>query len=276
VRQGDGGFDSASIMRYHTLGVLTLPRKARQRSESGIYHLMIRGINRQHIFKDVEDMRYFLQVLHKLKNECEFALYGYCFMGNHVHLLLHENSVSISQIMRKLGSSYVYWYNRKYERVGYLFQDRFKSESVEDDSYFLTVLRYIHQNPFKAGLTASIKQYKWSSYPDYLSTKGATDIDFALNIFSQSRKKAIDQFIDFHNEKNDDCCLDMETIQRLPDKEAIEIITGLCGVEKPSDLQKVSASDRDAYLKQLKEKHNLSIRQIERLTGIDRNVVFRA
>ena len=263
-------------MRYYSSGVITMPRKARQRSESSIYHIMIRGINRQHIFKDVEDIQLFLQVLHKLKKECGFALYGYCFMGNHVHLLLRENSVSISQIMRKLGSSYVYWYNRKYERAGYLFQDRFKSEPVEDDSYFLTVLRYIHQNPLKAGLTKSIKQYKRSSYTDYLTAKGITDIDFALNIFSPDRKKAIDQFIDFHNKKNDDCCLDMETLQRLPDKEAIKVITELCGVEKPSGLKKVSKSNRDAYLKQLKEKHNLSIRQIERLTGIDRNVVLRA
>jgi len=73
-------------------------------------------------------------------------------MGNHVHLLIKEGKEVLSNTMKRIGASYVHWYNWQYNRKGHLFQDRYKSEAVEDDAYFLTVLRYIHQNPLKAGL----------------------------------------------------------------------------------------------------------------------------
>ncbi|WP_198543854.1 transposase [Petroclostridium xylanilyticum] len=100
-------------------------------------------------------------------------------MNNHIHLLLKEGKEAISQAMKRIGASYVYWYNMKYERYGHLFQDRYKSEKVEDDKYLLTVLRYIHQNPIKAGIVEEAIKYKWSSYIEYISQKGIlTDIDF--------------------------------------------------------------------------------------------------
>jgi len=88
-------------------------------------------------------------------------------MGNHVHLLLKEGEESLEQIMRRICCSYVYWYNWKYQRIGSLFQDRFKSEPVENDTYFLTVLRYILQNPLKAGMEKTIEDYHWSSIGEY-------------------------------------------------------------------------------------------------------------
>ena len=85
-------------------------------------------------------------------------------MGNHVHLLLKEASETIGNIMKRIASSYVYHYNHKYDRVGHLFQERFKSQPVNDFSYFITLLRYIHQNPLKAMLVDSIDEYEWSSW----------------------------------------------------------------------------------------------------------------
>ena len=92
-------------------------------------------------------------------------------MGNHIHLLIKPEKEPLEQVFKRIGGRYVYWYNVKYQRVGHLFQDRFKSEPVEDDSYFLTVIRYIHQNPVKAGLCKNIKDYKYSSYAEY-NTRG--------------------------------------------------------------------------------------------------------
>jgi putative transposase len=253
-----------------------LPRTARRLSQSGIYHIMVRGINRQVIFKDANDIDRYLQTLQKLRNTSEFAIYAYCFMRNHVHLLLREGLEPVSQTMRKLGSSYVYWYNHKYERVGYLFQDRFKSEAVEDNTYFLTVLRYIHQNPLKAGLCSNIQEYKWSSYHDYLNLDGFTDTDFALKIYNLDKKKAVEHFIAFHSRENDDCCLDMETTQPLTDREAADLIIKICKISEPEDLKETEKPTRERMLNILKTKHPLSIRQIARLTGINRNIVERA
>ena len=124
-----------------------MPRQARKRAESGIYHVMLRGINQQRIFEDEEDNQRFLQILRECKEIGGFMLLAYCLMGNHVHLLIKEGTESLEQIFKRIGGRFVYWYNVKYQRVGHLFQDRFKSEPVDTDAYLLTVIRYIHQNP---------------------------------------------------------------------------------------------------------------------------------
>ena len=102
-----------------------MPRKARIESKSGIYHIMLRGINRQQIFEDDEDFEKFLWVLKDVKQLSRFKLYGYCLMGNHIHLLLKPENEPLELIFRRIGSKYVYWYNLKYQRTGHLFQDRF-------------------------------------------------------------------------------------------------------------------------------------------------------
>ena len=131
--------------------VINMPRQARRKSESGIYHILLRGINRQQIFEDIEDFEKFLEVLKDCKAISDYKLFAYCLMSNHVHLLIKEEKEPIEQIMKRIATRFVYWYNIKYQRVGHLFQDRFKSEPVENDAYFMTVIRYIHQNPLKAG-----------------------------------------------------------------------------------------------------------------------------
>ena len=109
-----------------------MPRQARKKSSSGIYHIMLRGINQQQIFEDSEDYNKFLQVLKDSKAISEFKIFAYCLMGNHIHLLIQEQKEPIEQIMKRIATRFVYWYNIKYQRVGHLFQDRFKSELEND------------------------------------------------------------------------------------------------------------------------------------------------
>ena len=251
-----------------------MPRQARKKSASGIYHIMMRGINRQTIFEDQDDYIKFLQTLKQYKEISEYQIYAYCLMGNHVHLLLKVGKEPLEQVMRRICGSYVYWYNWKYHRIGNLFQDRFKSEAVDNDSYFLTVLRYIHQNPLKAGLVKSVEDYQWSSISEYINRSQLTDIDFALKMFDADREKAVKSFIQFCMTISDDQCLEMENRRLLLDTEAIDLIKNVCQVKNTSDLQKLDKATRNEYLKQLKEEYHLSIRQIERLTGINRGVIF--
>ena len=128
-----------------------MPRAARIKSSSGIYHVVLRGINRQRIFEEDEDYAKYLNIFKSCRKQCSAKLYAWCLIPNHIHLLLKENNVPLSHIFRKSGSGFVYWYNAKYSRTGYLFQDRFRSEPVEDETYFPTVVRYIHLNPVNAG-----------------------------------------------------------------------------------------------------------------------------
>ena len=106
--------------------VISMPRGAREKSEIGIYHIMIRGANRQEIFHDDEDNLRILETLNKIKATSEIKVYGWCLMGNHVHLLLGEGKEDLSVTMKRIGVSYVWYYNRKYKTTGHLFQDGLK------------------------------------------------------------------------------------------------------------------------------------------------------
>ena len=252
-----------------------MPRAARVKSKTGIYHIILRGINRQIIFEDEEDSLKFLQTLSEYKEKSEYEVYAYCLMGNHVHILIKEGKEELGTAMRRIGASYVYWYNWKYERNGHLFQDRYKSEAVEDDKYLLTVLRYIHQNPLKAGLVKDIKEYKWSSYNEYIANAKMIDGDFILDLFHKDKQKAKILFKEFNKKEDNSQCLDIDESRRIKDSEAIEIIRKACHITHCTDIQGFHQEERDKYLKIIKEK-GLSTRQIARLTGISRHIILKA
>jgi REP element-mobilizing transposase RayT len=252
-----------------------MPRTGRKRSKTGIYHIILRGINRQIIFEDEEDSSKFLQTLKDCKEKSGFKLYAYCLMGNHIHLLLKEENEELGITMRRIGAGYVYWYNWKYRRCGHLFQDRYKSEVVEDDKYFLVVLRYIHQNPLKAGLVSDVATYKWSSYSEYTEKNNILDVDYGLNLFSNDREKAIERFKAFHRVNAFEKCLDIEESRKLTDDEAVEIIKKICNVRHCTDVQLLEHYERNRCLRAFKEE-GISTRQIARLTGISRVIILKA
>ncbi|KAB3539711.1 transposase [Alkaliphilus pronyensis] len=251
-----------------------MPRKAREKSSTGIYHVMLRGINGQTIFTDNEDFQLFINTIREFKDVSKYELYAYCLMTNHIHLLIKEGIEDLSIAFRRIGAKYVYWYNLKHKRIGHLFQDRYKSEVVENDKYLLTVLRYIHQNPVKAGIAKSVAEYRWSSYAEFNGDKDLCDTKFPLSLFSDDRKKALELFKNFNLEINKDKCLDYEEILRIDDKTAANIIKDVAGVKNPTQIQDIEKDKRDNIIKDLKEK-GLSIRQIERLTGISFGIIRR-
>jgi putative transposase len=255
-----------------------MPRTARKKSKSGIYHIIMRGINRQIIFEDEEDCVQFLGALQRYKEKSGYEVYAYCLMGNHVHLLIKVGIEALEQVMRRLCGSYVYWYNNKYERVGNLFQDRFKSEPVENDQYFQTVQRYIHQNPVKAGLVKRVEEYKWSSFHEYINQANMVTTNMLLEMMSDNKEKRVQKFIEYANDIIEDKCLDVnnEAKKRIMDEDAKVIIQTTCNLKNAIDLQQLDCITRNKYIRILKKKHNLSIRQIERLTGINRGIVLKA
>jgi REP element-mobilizing transposase RayT len=241
-----------------------MPRQAREKSESGIYHLMLRGINKQNIFEDEEDKKRFLETLKYYRRKSGYLLYGYCLMDNHIHLLIKEKNESISELIKRISSSYVYWYNQKYERCGHLFQERFKSEAVETEEYFLVVLRYIHQHPLKAGITKNISKYLWSSYQGYIGNSGNIDIDLALDIFSNDRTKAVELFKDYNNENNSDKCLDYTEKVAVSDKAVMDYLSEM-RITSISQLQQLNKEQRDEVIRKAKKIEGITIRQLARI-----------
>jgi len=256
--------------------VKSVARKPRAKSNSGIYHIILRGINRQSIFEDNQDRGKFIQDLVKYKEISQCRIFAYCLMDNHVHLLLQETQEPVSMLIQRVSSSYVIWYNRKHERCGHLFQERFKSEVIETDAYFLTVLRYIHQNPVKAKIVRDIADYKWSSYNAYINGEHSISKEYALNMFSDNTETAIDRFVHFIQEANCDSCLEIpENKVNVSDDELRKMIRGQFGI----DAMKISNEMRekqDQVLRFIKGIDGTKIRQIARITGLSPTRVWKA
>ena len=247
-----------------------MPRHARKRAESGIYHVILCGINQQQIFEEEEDNLKFLQILKECKELCGFRLLAYCLMGNHVHLLLKEGTEPLEQVFKRIGGRFVYWYNVKYQRVGHLFQDRFKSEPVDSDAYLLTVIRYIHQNPVKAGLCERPEDYPYSSWKEYLSQPELADVAFTETLIDR------EELLAFHKKLGNENCLDVADKPRIriTDEQAREAVKKLAGCDNVAEFQKLMPINSDKAILKLRDQH-LSLRQISRLTGVSLMIVRR-
>jgi REP element-mobilizing transposase RayT len=245
-----------------------MSRTARKKSSTGIYHIILRGINRQTIFNDEEDNNQFLRVLETCKKASGFQLYGYCLMGNHLHLLIKEEKEELEKIFKRIGTRYVYWYNEKYDRSGHLFQDRYRSEPVEDDRYFLAVLRYIHQNPIKAGLCKAVDGYRWSSYREYIEDRGITDREFVNQLVDKTGFSAVmSQIID------DDIPDLEEPKKKLKDGELIQRIERGFGIQSAM-IQQEPKEKRDNLLREILKLEGVTTRQLSRVTGISTNIIW--
>ncbi|PFA66795.1 transposase [Bacillus sp. AFS015802] len=251
-----------------------MPRQSRKKSRSGIYHVMLRGINKQTIFEDDEDKGRFVWTILKYQKKCDYEIYGYCLMDNHVHLLLKEKDDTLSEIIKKISSSYVYWYNTKYDRCGHLFQARFRSEIVETTTCFLRVLRYIHQNPLKAGLAKDIFSSKWTSIHEYFSPSSPLNTDVALQLFSENKDVSFLLFKDYMNKTNKDQYLDDLPRIRKTDEELKGYFREM-GINHISMLQQMDKPQRNAILVELKKIEGVSGRQLSRITGISKSVLQR-
>lgn len=229
---------------------------------------MLRGIDRQLIFEDSGDYFHFLDIVQECRKICCFQLFAYCLMGNHVHMLLKVQDESLETILKRIAGRYVYYYNVKYRRVGHLFQDRFKSEPVENNEYFLTVLRYIHQNPVKAKLCPKIDDYPYSSYVEYFRDSSIVDIGFVLSMLS------LDEFVRFNNEANSDQCLEIVNRPRrgVTDEQAKPIIEKTSRCKTITEFQALDEKKKERSIKKIYEK-GVSIRQISRLTGTSKGIV---
>jgi REP element-mobilizing transposase RayT len=263
-----------------------MPRKKRIKSSTGTYHVMVRGNERKDIFNKKEDKERFMEILSKTKRKTKFELYAYCLMGNHFHLVIREKEENISSIMKRLNVSYAYYFNKKYDRVGHVFQGRYKSEPIEDDKYLLAAVRYVHNNPVKAGFVKNVNEYKWSSYGEYLDLNGGIiDRDLVLGIFSEDIKMALTLFKDYNKEEDKDCFIDVKTnetkkiIEIRGLKEAEVFINEYIKEEKielPQLNRRSFRVQRNKLIKELRARSNLSIREIARLLKLNRGMVSRA
>lgn len=161
----------------------------------GFYHIYNRGHNKQTIFYDAKDYRRYIKRLGEYINKHKITLLAYCLMPNHLHLLLRQDSDElIDKFIHRLHTAYTMYFNKKYEKVGAVFQGRFKAKLIDTDEYLLHVSRYIHINPVELfyaqgpALRSDLMDYPWSSYGEYVESrlKPLCNPSIILNYFSKS------------------------------------------------------------------------------------------
>lgn len=142
--------------------------------EGEYYHVYNRGVNRQKIFFEAANYQFFLRRLRKYLLPNEAVIIAYCLMPNHYHLLVRTQSPRFSEAMQAFGTSYSKAINKRFHRVGPLFQSRFRAIHVEDESYLLHLSRYIHLNPLQANLVTVLEKWEYSSYLEYSGQRQGT------------------------------------------------------------------------------------------------------
>ena len=189
-------------------------------------------------------------------------------MDNHAHLLLQEREEDIANIMKRINVSYVFYFNKKYKKSGHLFQDRYKSEKIEDDSYLLMATRYIHKNPVKAGIVKKAEKYKWSSYKAYLgkdtASTDAIDKELVLGIFSEDENEAKKEFIKFTKMEEEDKFIEIdEKRNRMEESQAIKLWEEIAAREEALEEK----------MKKFKEQTKLPLRKLAEITGINKDKI---
>ena len=170
-----------------------MARPLRVEYDGALYHITARGNERKPIYREEGDYQKFLDILSELPQRYGVIVHGYVLMGNHYHLLIETPLGNITGVMHYLNSTYTGYFNRKYKRVGHLFQGRYKGFVIEKERYLLSVSRYIHLNPVRARMVKRPEDYRWSSYSEYIGRgkkNGWLGCDWILGQYSNEEARA--------------------------------------------------------------------------------------
>ena len=180
-----------------------MARPLRLEIPGSVYHVTSRGDRREPIYDDDDDRTRWLEVVSQVCDRFNWRVHAYCQMDNHYHVVIETPDANLSKGMRQLNGVYTQYYNRRHNRVGHVYQGRYKAILVEKEAYLLELCRYVVLNPIRAHMIKDMGDWSWSSYlamtgktsaPDWLET------DWLLGHFSLQRKRAMSKYIDFVRE----------------------------------------------------------------------------
>jgi putative transposase len=151
-----------------------MPTGPRLLIKNACYHITVRGNQRQKVFFDEKDYKRYLLILRKFKRKFGFLLYGYCLMPNHIHLIGNPKlCANMAKFMQGLSRAYTAYFNKRYKKVGHLWQGRFKSKVIVKDNYLINCIHYVEFNPVRAKIVNSAGESPWSSYQERLLGKNS-------------------------------------------------------------------------------------------------------
>jgi putative transposase len=186
-----------------------MPRTAREKSPDAMFHIMSRSISELDLFRDDEDKKRYMNIVRRYKGKYKIKIYAYCLMDNHSHLMIDANGADISKVMHGINLSYARYYNKKYNRYGHLFQDRFKSKVIKNNGYSVRLSAYIHKNPYSMEEYKNrIEQYEYSSLGIYMGIRRDVmkiiDKGYLLGMFSSIKADAVKLYFEYMRNYSDE------------------------------------------------------------------------
>ncbi len=247
-----------------------MSRIARRDIGGPLLHVMVQGVNKEYIFYDKEHIERYIELIGKYKKDYDFTIISYCIMNNHAHFLIYtENVCQFGKFMQKVNLIYAQFYNKEQNRYGVLFRNRYKAECILNQKYLINCIKYIHDNPVKAGMVKKGEDYKYSSCSNYMKNRGECKSPIMQQIFgAECDFKLI--FENLHLRRFIDVEEDMDTINEY-------IKEGIKEFAEEYDFKIYDIfSDRE-ILKRLiaflNENCNLKYVEIQNFLGITRGVM---
>ncbi len=172
-----------------------MARRPRVFAPGLLYHVIVRGNQRRKTFRSDDDYKAYFDRLEKYRAQCHVRIYAYCLMPNHVHLLVETGSTPLAKFMQGLQQSYTQHFNRRYRKVGHLFQGRYQAIICDRDKYLLALVRYIHLNAVRAKLATRPERYRYSGHNSYLTNETPKIVDVRPILKLMGGKKAYERFV---------------------------------------------------------------------------------
>ncbi len=172
-----------------------MARRPRLFAPGVLYHVIVRGNQRQKTFTAESDYQAYIERLARYRKKYDYVLHAYCLMPNHVHLLVESSEQPLAKFMQGLQQSYSQYFNLRHRKTGHVFEGRYKAILCQKDQYLLQLIRYIHLNPVRAGMVRSPERYRYSGDHVYLQGKATETIDPATVLSMLGGKRAYRRFV---------------------------------------------------------------------------------
>lgn len=254
-----------------------MPRRAREQSPTDFYHIMIRGINKEKIFEKKNHKQFMIEILNQSVEELEVEIGAYCIMNNHMHLIIKGDLFDVTQLMKKINIRFAMRYNKNLDRVGHVFQDRYRSENIYNDNHLLQAISYVHNNPVKAGITKVILDYEWSSYSEYF-TKTNLIISDTIKDLVFGIAGGIRALKEFHGKECNVIFIDTEEeVKRLKDKIFNRTISEFCQKEGIIDASQIKKEPEriESLARVLLDQDAFTYREIGELLEVNKNYIYK-
>ncbi len=246
-------------------------RTKRRKSSTGLYHVFVRGINREQIFGQAREKQYFKTIIIKYLgkyNQYDLEIHAYCIMSNHAHLVIRvDEKTKLSCFMSNILAEYAQYYNYKHKRNGHVFQNRFGSECIEDEKYYWNCIKYVHMNPVKAFTVPLATDYKYSSLMEYKKGKLRLIHPNAYHLYRE-RFENLEKFLLFHNITEPQMFLGMvEEIYAQRQEIALNILWTIKERENIEEILRIFEEPelREMYQQRIRDELQLSKRETGKL-----------